>query len=70
MALENNHDDFLTTDGIMVDKPMVAYPKRRPSLVQYSAVPTWEYSRQVKGNSVPPFFIVVVLTRRVWIVRQ
>jgi len=35
MALENNHDDFSTTDGIMVDKPMVAYPTRRPSLVQY-----------------------------------
>jgi hypothetical protein len=40
MALENDHDDFSTADGIMVDKPMVAYPKRRPSLVQYSAVPT------------------------------
>jgi hypothetical protein len=35
MALEINHDDFSTADGIMVDKPMVAYPTRRPSLVQY-----------------------------------
>eukprot|EP00979_Chaetoceros_neogracilis_P010787 scaffold2599_cov210-Chaetoceros_neogracile.AAC.2 len=35
MALENNHDDFSTADGIMVDKPMVAYPTRRPSLVGF-----------------------------------
>jgi hypothetical protein len=34
MAFEND-DEFATTDRIMVEKPMVAYPTRRPSLVRY-----------------------------------